>query len=166
MWVYLSRSSKEIEFIRYGIIQPWLSPGRKAKDLVVVQATRLDVLAVPVWCWGLREDLESCQSSSKGVAQRHGRADERDSRSEGKRANGQKAKASFLLGVVAHTFNPSTQEAKAGGFLSSRPAWPTKWVPGQPGLYRETLPQKNQKPKTKNQNKASFFHLPEAMAQG
>jgi hypothetical protein len=25
-------------------------------------------------------------------------------------------------GVVAHTFNPSTQEAEAGGFLSSRPA--------------------------------------------
>jgi hypothetical protein len=29
-------------------------------------------------------------------------------------------------GVVAHTFNPSTQEAEAGGFLSSRPAWSTE----------------------------------------
>jgi hypothetical protein len=29
-------------------------------------------------------------------------------------------------GVVAHTFNPITREAKAGGFLSSRPAWSTK----------------------------------------
>jgi hypothetical protein len=29
-------------------------------------------------------------------------------------------------GVVAHTFNPSTWEAEAGGFLSSRPAWSTK----------------------------------------
>jgi hypothetical protein len=29
-------------------------------------------------------------------------------------------------GVVAHAFNPSTQEAQAGGFLSSRPAWSTK----------------------------------------
>ena len=28
--------------------------------------------------------------------------------------------------VVAHTFNPSTQEAEAGGFLSSRPAWSTE----------------------------------------
>jgi hypothetical protein len=28
--------------------------------------------------------------------------------------------------VVAHAFNPSTQEAEAGGFLSSRPAWSTK----------------------------------------
>ena len=25
--------------------------------------------------------------------------------------------------VVAHTFNPSTWESEAGGFLSSRPAW-------------------------------------------
>jgi hypothetical protein len=29
-------------------------------------------------------------------------------------------------GMVAHTFNPSTWEAEAGGFLSSRPAWSTK----------------------------------------
>jgi hypothetical protein len=29
-------------------------------------------------------------------------------------------------GVVAHTFNPSTWEAEAGGFLSLRPAWFTK----------------------------------------
>jgi hypothetical protein len=32
--------------------------------------------------------------------------------------------------VVAHAFNPSTREAEAGGFLSSRPAWSTEWVPG------------------------------------
>jgi hypothetical protein len=30
------------------------------------------------------------------------------------------------LGVVVHAFNPSTWEAEAGGFLSSRPAWSTK----------------------------------------
>jgi major histocompatibility complex class I len=29
-------------------------------------------------------------------------------------------------GMVTHAFNPSTQEAEAGGFLSSRPAWSTK----------------------------------------
>jgi hypothetical protein len=29
-------------------------------------------------------------------------------------------------GVVVHAFNPSTREAEAGGFLSSRPAWSTK----------------------------------------
>jgi hypothetical protein len=28
-------------------------------------------------------------------------------------------------GMVAHAFNPSTWEAEAGGFLSSRPAWYT-----------------------------------------
>jgi hypothetical protein len=34
---------------------------------------------------------------------------------------------------------PSTWEAEAGGFLSLSPAWSTEWVPGQPGLHRETL---------------------------
>ena len=53
-------------------------------------------------------------------------------------------------GMVAHAFNPSTGEAEAGGFLSSRPAWSTKWVPaGQPGLYRETLSRKSHKRKKK-----------------
>jgi hypothetical protein len=52
--------------------------------------------------------------------------------------------------VVAHAFNPSTREAEAGEFLSSRPAWSTEWVPGQPGLHRETLSWKTkQKTKTK-----------------
>jgi hypothetical protein len=46
---------------------------------------------------------------------------------------------------VAHAFNPSIQEAEAGGFLSSRPAWSTEWVPGQPGIYRETLSRKTNK---------------------
>jgi hypothetical protein len=35
-------------------------------------------------------------------------------------------KNSLEPGVVAHAFNPSTWEAEAGGFLSSRPAWSTK----------------------------------------
>jgi hypothetical protein len=46
--------------------------------------------------------------------------------------------------VAAHAFNPSTREAEAGGFLSSRPAWSTEWFPGQPGLHRETLSRKKQ----------------------
>jgi hypothetical protein len=53
---------------------------------------------------------------------------------------------------MAHTFNPSTWEAEAGGFLSSRPAWSTKWDPGQPGLHRETLSQKRKKKKKKKKN--------------
>jgi hypothetical protein len=48
-------------------------------------------------------------------------------------------------GVVAHSFNPSTQEAEAGEFLSLRPVWSTEWVPGQPGLQRETLSRKKKK---------------------
>jgi hypothetical protein len=56
-------------------------------------------------------------------------------------------------GVVAHAFNPCTQEAEAGGFLSSRPAWSTKWVPGQPGLHRETLSRKTNKQTNKQTNK-------------
>jgi hypothetical protein len=50
-------------------------------------------------------------------------------------------------GMVARAFNPSTWEAEAGEFLSSRPAWSTELVPGQPGLYRETLSQKTKKKK-------------------
>jgi uncharacterized protein involved in tolerance to divalent cations len=57
--------------------------------------------------------------------------------------------------VVAQDFNPSIQEAEAGGFLSSRPAWSTKWVPGQPGLYRETLCRKT---KTNKTNKKNFSY--------
>jgi len=40
-------------------------------------------------------------------------------------------------------FSPSTLEAEASGSLSSRPAWSIVQVPGQPGLQRETLSQKN-----------------------
>jgi hypothetical protein len=52
--------------------------------------------------------------------------------------------------MVAHTFNTSTWETEAGGFLSLRPAGSTERVPGQPGLYRKTL---SQKPKMKNKIK-------------
>jgi hypothetical protein len=51
--------------------------------------------------------------------------------------------------MVAHAFNPSTWEAEAGEFLSSRPAWTTEWVPGQPGLHRETLSRKQTNKKKK-----------------
>jgi hypothetical protein len=56
--------------------------------------------------------------------------------------------------VVAHTFNPSTweAEAEAGGFLSSRPAWSTKWVPGQPVLRRDT-PSQNRTEQNRTQKR-------------
>jgi hypothetical protein len=54
--------------------------------------------------------------------------------------------------MVAHAFNPSTREAEAGGFLSSRPAWSTELVPGQPGLHRETLSRKTKQNKNNYNN--------------
>ena len=54
---------------------------------------------------------------------------------------------------MAHAFNPSTREAEAGRFLSSRAAWSTKGVPGQPELYRETLFRKSKKKKKKEKEK-------------
>ena len=44
-----------------------------------------------------------------------------------------------LPSVVAHTFNPDTQEAEAGGsLLSLRPAWFTERVQGQSGTAKAT----------------------------
>ena len=60
-------------------------------------------------------------------------------------------------GVVVHAFNPSNWEAEAGGFLSSRPAWSTEWVPGQPEQYRETLSQKTKRKKKKKGKKYSIW---------
>ena len=43
--------------------------------------------------------------------------------------------------------------AEVGWSLSSKPVWSTEQVPGQPGLYRETL-----SPKNKNKTKAEIKH--------
>jgi hypothetical protein len=59
---------------------------------------------------------------------------------------------------VAYAFNPSTREAEAGGFLSSKPAWSTEQVSGQPGLHRETLSQK-QKQTNKQTNKQQIHSI-------
>jgi hypothetical protein len=40
-------------------------------------------------------------------------------------------------------------EGRADTSLSSRSAWSTEQVPGQPGLHRETLSQKTKQNKTK-----------------
>jgi hypothetical protein len=58
--------------------------------------------------------------------------------------------------VVARTFNPSTLEAEAGGFLSSRPAWSTEWVPGQPGYTEKPCLKKE---KEKEKKKKVLMHI-------
>jgi hypothetical protein len=63
---------------------------------------------------------------------------------------GQLKKSKTKPGMVVYAFNPSSQEAEAVEFLSSRPAWSTEWVPGQPGLHRETLSQKKEKKRKEN----------------
>ena len=50
---------------------------------------------------------------------------------------------------MAYAFNSSTQEAEAGGSLSSRPVWSTERVLGQPRLHREILSRKTKKKKEK-----------------
>jgi hypothetical protein len=59
--------------------------------------------------------------------------------------------------MVAHTFNPSIQEA--GGPLSLRPVWSIDWVLGQPGLHRETLSRKPTKPNLPHIRMSSILFL-------
>jgi hypothetical protein len=52
--------------------------------------------------------------------------------------------------VVVHAFNPSTWEAEAGGFLSSRPAWSTAWSTARTArATQRNLSWKKQKTKNK-----------------
>ena len=62
--------------------------------------------------------------------------------------------------MVVHAFNPSTWEAEAGRYLSLGPAWSWEWVPGQPGLHRETLSQTSQKNKQKKRMTIGSRALP------
>jgi hypothetical protein len=57
-------------------------------------------------------------------------------------------------GVVALAFNPSTWDVESDGFLSSRPAWSTKWVPGQPGRHKY---KKKKYKKKKKKKKESWY---------
>jgi hypothetical protein len=54
--------------------------------------------------------------------------------------------------VVVHAFNPSTREAKAGGFLSLRPAWSTSEFQVSQGYTEKPCLEKTKQNKTK-QNK-------------
>jgi hypothetical protein len=57
--------------------------------------------------------------------------------------------------MVAHVFSPSTWEAEAGRFLSSRPAWSTEWVPGQQGYTEKPCLKKKKEiePNIENEGK-------------
>jgi hypothetical protein len=55
--------------------------------------------------------------------------------------------------VVAHTFNPSTREAEAGGFLSSRPAWSTQVSSRTARAIQRNPVSKNKKKKNKTKKK-------------
>lgn len=46
--------------------------------------------------------------------------------------------------VVAHSFNPRPWEAERVPTLNSRPVRYTEGIPGQPGIYRETMFRKQQ----------------------
>ena len=52
-------------------------------------------------------------------------------------------------GVVVHTFNPSTWEVEAGGFLSLRTAWSTKWFQDSQGYTEKPCLKKPKKKKKK-----------------
>ena len=49
--------------------------------------------------------------------------------------------------MVAHAFNPSTREAEAGGFLSSRPAWATQRNPVSKNKTNKQKKKKREKEK-------------------
>jgi hypothetical protein len=53
--------------------------------------------------------------------------------------------------TVVRAARPSTWEAEAGRFLSLRPAWSTKWVPGQPYTEKPCLKNNNKKNQNTNQ---------------
>jgi hypothetical protein len=52
--------------------------------------------------------------------------------------------------IVVHSFNPSTTEAEAHGFLGVQGQPWSIWIPGQPNIYRKILSKNKQ---TNKQNK-------------
>jgi hypothetical protein len=60
--------------------------------------------------------------------------------------------------VVAHAFDPSTWEAEAGGFLSSRPAWSqSEFQDSQGYTEKPCLEKQQQQKKTKTKTKKRYI---------
>ena len=69
--------------------------------------------------------------------------------------------------MLVHAFNPSTQEAGAGGSLSSSPAWSTEGVPGQPGLpEKPCLKKTKRKKKERDLGRREFISVTVPAAAG
>jgi hypothetical protein len=64
-----------------------------------------------------------------------------------------------------HAFNPSTQEAEAGGFLSSRPAWSTKLSSRIARAIQRNPVSKNKKKNKKERKKKEKISLPYTASQ-
>ena len=62
--------------------------------------------------------------------------------------------------LVAHAFNNSTWEAEAARFVTSKPAWTSRWAPGQPGLHREACLGKRNLSRKKKMYQMSILSLP------
>jgi hypothetical protein len=88
---------------------------------------------IPTTEAGVKHQLSAIQKV-RGLLNQTGKKEkkrkEEQSRAEQSRAEQSRAEQSREkekeLGVVAYVFDPSTWEAEAGRFLSSRPAWSTE----------------------------------------
>ena len=95
-----------------------------------------------------RANTVDCASSSNGLAGSMNQTDIRQMIGENHKnvfhKNSENSRA-----VVAHAFIPSTWEAEAGGFLSSRPAWSTKVSSRTAKAIQRNPVSKNKKYKTR-----------------
>jgi hypothetical protein len=75
-----------------------------------------------------RPKSQGCYTEKSCLKQQQQQQQQQQQKKERKEKNrtGQNKKVLEKPGVVVHAFNPSTWEAEAGGFLSSRPAWSTE----------------------------------------
>jgi hypothetical protein len=90
---------------------------------------------LPCGCWGFWKGNKCTQLQSHLLVWRDGsifkaKAYNLRRTNFSERRYGTRIEIEDEPGVVAHAFDPSTREAEAGGFLSSRPAWSTKLNPG------------------------------------